>query len=60
MSLLFISLGTQTKQMTLVFEWLKTKKIKINLIFGFITKTKQWALVFEWLKTKQIKVIIQV
>ena len=55
MSLVFISFITKTKQMTLVFEWLKTKLMKSNKLFGFITKTKLMALVFDWLKTKQIK-----
>ena len=41
--------------MTLVFERLKTKLMKTNIFFGFITKTKQMALVFDWLKTKRIK-----
>ena len=40
MSLVFISFITKTKQMTLVFEWLKTKLMKTNILFGFITKTK--------------------
>ena len=30
--------------MTLVFEWLKTKLMKTNKLFGFITKTKLMAL----------------
>ena len=55
MSLVFISFITKTKQMTLVFEWLKTKLMKTNILFGFITKTKLMALVFERLKTKQRK-----
>ena len=38
---------TKTKQITLVFDWLKTKQIKTNIIFGFITKTKQITLVFK-------------
>ena len=41
--------------MTLLFEWLKTKLMKTNILFGFITKTKLMALVLDWLKTKQIK-----
>ena len=32
MSLVFISFITKTKQMTLVFEWLKTKLMKTNII----------------------------
>ena len=55
MSLVFISFITKTKQMTLVFEWLKTKLMKTNILFGFITKTKLMALVLDWLKTKQLK-----
>ena len=41
--------------MTCVFDWLKTKLMKANILFGFITKTKLTALVLDWLKTKQIK-----
>ena len=41
--------------MALVFEWLKTKLMKTNILFGFITKTKLMVLVFDWLITKQIK-----
>ena len=41
--------------MALIFEWLKTKLMKTNILFGFITKTKLMVLVFDWLKTKQIK-----
>ena len=41
--------------MTLDFQWLKKKLMKINILFGFITKTKLIALVLDWLKTKQIK-----
>ena len=55
MSLVFISFIIKTKQMTLVFEWLKTKLMKTNIVFGFITNTKLMALVFDCLKTKQIK-----
>ena len=55
MALVFISFITKTKQMTLVFEWLKTKLIKSKKLFGFITKTKLMALVLDWLKTKQTK-----
>ena len=55
MSLVFISFITKTKQMTLVFEWLKTKLMKTNILFWFITKTKLMELVFDWLKTKQRK-----
>ena len=51
----FYCFSTKTKQITLVFEWLKTKQIKANIFFRFITKTKQITLVFDWLKTKQIK-----
>ena len=54
MLLVFISFINKTKQMTLVFEWLKTKLMKTNILFGFITKTKLMALVLDWLKTKQI------
>ena len=46
MSLVFIRFITKTKQMTLVFEWLKTNLIKTNMLFG---------LVLDWLKIKQIK-----
>ena len=55
MSLVFISFITKTKQIMLVFECLKTKLMKTNILFGFITKTKLIALVLDWLKTKQIK-----
>ena len=41
--------------MALVFVWLKTKLMKTNKLFWFITKTKQMALVSDWLKTQQIK-----
>ena len=41
--------------MTLVLSGLKTKLMKSNKLFGFITKTKLMALVLDWLKTKQIK-----
>ena len=44
MLLIFISFITKTKQMTLVFEWLKTKQIKTDIFIGFITKTKEMAL----------------
>ena len=47
----FISVSTKTKQITLVFEWVKTKQIKINIFFRFITKTKQTRLVFKIIKT---------
>ena len=50
MSLVFITFITKTKQMTLVFEWLKTKLMKTYILFGFITKTKLMALVLDWLK----------
>ena len=40
-----ISFITKSKQMTLVFEWLKTKLMKTNILFSFITKTKLMALV---------------
>ena len=53
MSLVFISFITKTKQTTLVFEFLKTKLMKTNILFGFITKTKLMALVLDWLKTKE-------
>ena len=53
MLLVFISFITQTKQMELFFEWLKTKLIKTNILFGFISKTKLMALVLEWLKTNK-------
>ena len=43
MSLVFISFITKTKQMRLVFEWLKTKLMKTNILFGFITKKKLMA-----------------
>ena len=55
MPLVFICFSTKTKQMTLVFDWLKTKLMKTNILFGFITKTKLMALVLDWLKTKQKK-----
>ena len=55
MSLVFISFITKTKQMTFVFEWLKTKLMNTNILFGFITKTKLMVLVLDWLKTKHIK-----
>ena len=52
MSLVLICFITKTKQTTLVFEWLKTKLMKTNILFGFITKTKLMALVLE-IKTKE-------
>ena len=58
MLLVFISFVTKTKQMTLVFERLKTKLMKTNILFGFITETKLMVLVFDVLKTKQIKTML--
>ena len=43
--------------MTLVFERLKTKLMKTNILFRFITKTKLMVLVLDWFKTKQIKLV---
>ena len=49
-----ICFSTKTKQLTLVFEWLKAKQIITNILFGFITKTKKWRQ-FLLVKTKQVK-----
>ena len=57
MNKLFLShiLGYFARQVLLLIEWLKTKLMNTNILFGFITKTKLIALVLDWLKTKQIK-----